>query len=42
MAGKFVITKGKDEKFYFSLKAGNGEVILMSGGWQPDSPEIPL
>jgi len=34
MAGKFVITKGKDEKFYFSLKAGNGEVILTSQGYK--------
>ena len=33
MAGKFVITKGKDEKFYFNLKAGNGEVILTSQGY---------
>jgi uncharacterized protein YegP (UPF0339 family) len=34
MAGKFVITKGKDNKFYFSLKAGNGEVILSSQGYK--------
>ena len=34
MAGKFVITKGKDEKYYFNLKAGNGEVILTSQGYK--------
>ena len=34
MAGKFVITKGKDNKFYFNLKAGNGEVILSSQGYK--------
>jgi uncharacterized protein YegP (UPF0339 family) len=33
MAGKFVITKGKDDKYYFNLKAGNGEVILTSQGY---------
>ena len=34
MAGKFVITKGKDDKYYFNLKAGNGEVILTSQGYK--------
>ena len=34
MAGKFVITKGRDEKYYFNLKAGNGEVILTSQGYK--------
>jgi uncharacterized protein YegP (UPF0339 family) len=34
MAGKFVITQGKDEKYYFNLKAGNGEVILASQGYK--------
>jgi uncharacterized protein YegP (UPF0339 family) len=34
MAGKFVITTGKDNKFYFNLKAGNGEVILTSQGYK--------
>lgn len=34
MAGKFVITKGNDGKFYFNLKAGNGEVILTSQGYK--------
>lgn len=33
MAGKFVISTGKDEKVYFNLKAGNGEVILSSQGY---------
>jgi len=37
MAGKFVITKGKDEKYYFNLKAGNGEVILTSQGYKAKS-----
>ena len=37
MAGKFVITKGKDEKFYFNLKAGNGEVVLTSQGYKAKS-----
>lgn len=27
---KFQIFKGKDEKFYFRLRAGNGEIILNS------------
>ncbi|KIC90949.1 YegP family protein [Flavihumibacter sp. ZG627] len=31
--GKFVIKKGKDDQFYFSLKAGNGERILGSEGY---------
>lgn len=34
MAGKFVITNGKDDKFYFNLKAGNGEVILASQAYK--------
>jgi uncharacterized protein YegP (UPF0339 family) len=34
MAGKFVVTKGKDTKYYFSLKAGNGEVVLASQGYK--------
>lgn len=33
MAGKFVITKGKDGQHYFNLRAGNGEVILTSQGY---------
>jgi hypothetical protein len=34
MAGKFVISKGKDGKDYFNLKAGNGEVIMSSQGYK--------
>jgi hypothetical protein len=34
MAGKFVITKGNDDKYYFNLKAGNGEVVLTSQGYK--------
>lgn len=30
MAGKFEILKSSNDKFYFNLKAGNGEVILTS------------
>ena len=30
---KFEIFKGKNEEFYFHLKAGNGEVILASQGY---------
>lgn len=30
MAGKFVISKAKNGKFHFVLKAGNSEVILQS------------
>ncbi|MCB1561139.1 MAG: YegP family protein [Xanthomonadales bacterium] len=33
MAGKFACSTGSDGKFYFSLKAGNGEVILSSQGY---------
>jgi len=34
MAGKFIISKGKDGQDYFKLKAGNGEVILSSEGYK--------
>lgn len=34
MAGKFVITRGKDSKYYFNLKASNGQVILSSQGYK--------
>jgi uncharacterized protein YegP (UPF0339 family) len=34
MSGKFIITKGKDDKYYFNLKGGNGEVILTSQGYK--------
>lgn len=30
MAGKFVLSKSKDNHFYFNLKAANGEIILTS------------
>ena len=30
MAGKFVLSKAKNGKFHFSLKAGNGEIIATS------------
>ena len=30
MAGKFEIKKAKNGKYYFNLKAGNGEIILSS------------
>lgn len=34
MAGKFVVSKGKDGQDYFVLKAGNGESILQSEGYK--------
>ena len=34
MAGKFVISKGKDGKDYFVLKAANSQVILQSQGYK--------
>ncbi len=37
MAGKFVVSKGKDGKDYFVLKAGNGEVIMQSQGYSSRS-----
>jgi uncharacterized protein YegP (UPF0339 family) len=37
MAGKFVVTKGKDGQDYFVLKAGNGETILQSEGYKARS-----
>ncbi len=37
MAGKFVVSKGKDGNDYFVLKAGNGEVILQSQGYKSAS-----
>ncbi|MEP7297723.1 MAG: YegP family protein [Burkholderiales bacterium] len=30
MSGKFELSKSKNEKFMFNLKAGNGEVVLTS------------
>lgn len=37
MAGKFVVSKGKDARDYFVLKAGNGEIILQSQGYKSAS-----
>lgn len=37
MAGKFVTSVGKNGKHYFSLKAGNGEIILQSQGYASES-----
>jgi uncharacterized protein YegP (UPF0339 family) len=33
MAGKFTISRGKNNKFYFNLKGPNGEIILASQGY---------
>jgi uncharacterized protein len=33
MAGKFEVYEGKSGKFYFRLKAGNGEIIATSQGY---------
>ena len=33
MAGEFACSTGSDGKFYFSLKAANGEIILSSQGY---------
>lgn len=30
MAGRFELSKNKDDQFHFVLKAGNGEIILTS------------
>ena len=37
MAGKFVVSTGKDGQHYFALKAGNGETILSSEGYKSRS-----
>lgn len=34
MAGKFVVSKGKDGQDYFALKASNGQTILQSEGYR--------
>jgi len=34
MAGKFVVSKGKDGQDYFVLKAGNAQTILQSEGYK--------
>jgi uncharacterized protein YegP (UPF0339 family) len=33
VAGKYRLYKGKNDKFYFQLKAANGQVILQSQGY---------
>lgn len=33
MAGKFEVYQGKDEKWRFRLKAGNGEVVASGQGY---------
>lgn len=33
MAGKFEVYEGKDGKFRFRLKAGNGEVVATGQGY---------
>ena len=33
MAGRFEVSTGKDKKFYFHLKAANGQIILASQGY---------
>ena len=33
MSGKYEIFLGKDDQFYFHLKAANGEIILASEGY---------
>lgn len=35
--GKFIMTTGKDGQFYWSLKAGNGEIIGQSEGYTTKS-----
>ncbi|MFE1594475.1 YegP family protein [Nocardia sp. NPDC058705] len=34
MAGKFEVFKDKADKFHFHLKAGNGEIVLESQGYE--------
>lgn len=34
MAGKFVVSKGKDGQFYFVLKAANSQTVLQSEGYK--------
>lgn len=35
--GKFVITKSKNNEYYFNLKADNGQIILSSEGYSSKS-----
>ena len=37
MASKFTISKGKNGKFFFNLKSGNGEIVLASQGYKSRS-----
>lgn len=37
MAGKFELKKSSNDKYYFNLKAGNGEVILSSEMYETKS-----
>lgn len=37
MAGKFVLRKSSNDKYYFNLKAGNGETILSSEMYETKS-----
>lgn len=34
---RYVVKEGKDGKFYLSLKAGNGEIILTGQGYASES-----
>lgn len=34
MAGKFELNRGTSNKYYFNLKAGNGQVILSSESYE--------
>lgn len=38
--GKFILKKGKDNQFYFNLKATNGQVILSSEGYKEESSAL--
>lgn len=38
--GKFILKKGKDNQFYFNLKAVNGQVILSSEGYKEEASAL--
>ncbi|MGJ8514495.1 YegP family protein [Carnimonas bestiolae] len=40
MSGKFELFVGKNDKFHFNLKAGNGEVILSSQSYSSKSSAL--
>lgn len=40
MSGKFEISKSKNDKFLFNLKAGNGEIILTSQLYEAKSGAV--